>query len=146
MGFAQPDGLTGCYWFTSQPQMSILPLSGCVTEKKNHLHWSLWLVSRWLSCSVPQQLETLVGTLPRNVRKAVHGPVGHLSAADNSFQRHVFTELWPPLRGELHESLHVHKCAKAHTHSSTVSASFQIVCFLRLVRKTVQKRAYKVCI
>ena len=33
-------------------------------KKEKDLHWSLWSVSRWLSCSVPQQLETLVGTRP----------------------------------------------------------------------------------
>lgn len=63
MGFAQSDGLTGCYWFMPQPHMSIQPLLGWFTEKKNHLHWSVWLVSRWLSRSVPQQFKTPVGTL-----------------------------------------------------------------------------------
>lgn len=44
MGFAQSDGLTGCYRFTPQPQMSIPPLLGCVTigekkkKKKKRLH------------------------------------------------------------------------------------------------------------
>lgn len=51
-----------------------------VSLKKNHLHWSGRSVSRWLS------LTTIGNTgwnAPRNVRQAVHGPVGHLSAADN---------------------------------------------------------------
>lgn len=35
----------------------------------------------------------------RNVRQPIHGPVGHLPAADNSIRRRIFTDLWPPLRG-----------------------------------------------
>lgn len=103
MGFAQSDGLTGCYRFTALPQMSIPPLLGCVTRKKKKIHWSRRSVSRWLSCSVPQQLETPVGTPPRNVRQPIHGPVGHLSAADNGFWRRIFTDLWPPLRRTAHK-------------------------------------------
>jgi len=35
---------------------------------------------------------------PEMFDKAIHGPVGHPSAAENASRRHIFTDLWPPLR------------------------------------------------
>lgn len=52
MGFAQSDGLTGCYWFTSQPQMSILPLLGCVTQKIREKKQNIDHSGRWAAGSL----------------------------------------------------------------------------------------------
>lgn len=89
MGFAQSDGLTGCYRFTPQPQMSIPPLLGCVTEKKKKKKKSSSLITAVGEQVALSQCATTIGNTgwyaARNVRQTIHGPVGHLSAADNSF-------------------------------------------------------------
>lgn len=88
MGFAQSDGLTGSYRFTS-PASNVNTTSFGLCHrkkkkegKKNHLHWSLWSEQVALSTL---QLETVVSTPLVNVRQAIYGLVGHLSAADKSF-------------------------------------------------------------
>lgn len=88
MGFAQSDGLTGCYRFTPQPQMSIPPLLGCVTEKKKKKKSSSLITAVGEQVALSQCATTIGNTgwyAARNVRQTIHGPVGHLSAADNSF-------------------------------------------------------------
>lgn len=54
-------GLTACYRFTPQPQMSIPPLLGCVTKKERKKK-IIFIdhprsVSRWLSRGAPLRLE-----------------------------------------------------------------------------------------
>lgn len=144
MGFAQSDGLTGCYRFTPQPQMSIPPLLGCVTRKKkkkifiDHSGW--WAGGSLAVCH--SNWKHRLGYAGRNVRQAIHGLAGHLSAV---FWRHISTDLWPPLRGTLHETP---ACVmRVHTHESTpsppVSASVKIVCFMCLAKKMAKKGSMK---
>lgn len=61
----------------------------------------------------------------RNVRQTIHGPVGHLSAADNSFWRHIFTDLWPPLRATPRQPpACTHAGAHARQHTLTDDICF----------------------
>lgn len=146
MGFAQSDGLTGCYRFTPQPQMSIPPLLGCVTKKKKRSSL-ITVVGEQVALS---QCATTIGNTgwyaAPNVRQAIHGPVGHLSAADNSW-RHIFTDLWPPLRGTPHEAPRAHM--RVHTHESTptytTSASVKTV-FHVFSKKNSQEKEHKKCV
>lgn len=67
-----------------QTQMSIPPLLGCVTEKKKP---SSLITAVGEQVALLQRATTIGNTVwytARNVRQPIHGPVGHLPAADNS--------------------------------------------------------------
>lgn len=139
MGFAQSDGLTGCYRFMPQTQMSIPPLSSCVTKKKKIKKSSSLITAVCEQVALSQRATTIGNTgwyASRNVRQAVHGPVGHLSATDNSFWRRIFTDLWLPLR-----TMHTHAWAQRRTLTRRVRSSWDA--FMRLLRKTVEKKSIK---
>lgn len=120
MGFAQSDGLTGCYRFEPPPQISIPPLLGCVTKKRGGGGKSSSLITVVGEQVALLQRATTIGNTGwfagRNVRQTIHGPVGHLSVADNGSRRHIFTDLWPPLR-RTDSRVHTRRCSRTRARA-----------------------------
>lgn len=124
MGFAQSDSLTGCYRFALQP-------SNVNTTSFGLCHWKK--KSSSLITVVGEQVAFLQCTTTigqtswyaaSKCWEAIHGPVGHLSATDNSFWRRIFTDLWLPLRGNAARTHTAVQNKQKHAQSPCICSSW----------------------